>query len=401
MKELRISEWEALATHLIFTTQTESLHLPQDFAKPITDKIKDTIKDKFMKSEKLYAEEKDNLWGGKRLIDSYGKAGKNGICAESWELSFHPDGPSRLKNGKLLCEAVSEKELGENTRSFEMFPMMIKLIDAKENLSVQVHPNDEYALKNENSYGKTEMWYIVEADEGAGIYLGFKRDVSREEVESAIKENTLVDLMNFFEVKAGDCFFIPSGTIHAIGAGCLIYEIQQNSNITYRVYDYGRKDKNGNTRELHVEKALAVLNYSSYIRTEADTELLGISKYFTARRVKLSEEAKVFEKDDAGFRCITVVNGCGALNENAINKGDSYFIPATENEFTLSGNLTAILAEIRQYGLKINNSATKCRAELFDDLGRTVYYSEAENENEAVEKLLNKANITLSDLTLL
>ena len=138
--------------------------------------------------------------------------------------------------------------------------MLIKFIDAEQNLSVQVHPSDEYALQHENSFGKTEMWYIVEAEEGAGIYLGFNRTVTKEEYEAAIKENRLTELLNFYEVKAGDCYFIPSGTIHAIGKGCLICEIQQNSNLTYRVYDYGRKDKNGKERELHIDKAPRVTN---------------------------------------------------------------------------------------------------------------------------------------------
>jgi len=214
-----------------------------------------------MNTEKLYPELKDNIWGGRKLIEKYGKTTKNAICAESWELSFHPDGPTKLSDGSRLCNVATEELLGSNTKNFEFFPLMIKLIDAKDNLSVQVHPDDTYALKYENSFGKTEMWYIVEADEGAGIYLGFKEDVCEEQVENAIKQNTLTSLMNFFEVKAGDCYFIPSGTIHAIGTGCLIYEIQQNSNLTYRVYDYDRRDKNGNPRELHVEKALKVLDF--------------------------------------------------------------------------------------------------------------------------------------------
>ncbi len=191
---------------------------------------------------------------------------------------------------------------------------MIKLIDANDNLSVHVHPSDDYALTHENSYGKTEMWYIVEADEGAGIYLCFNRRVSKDEVDVAIKENTLTALMNFFEVKAGDCFFIPSGTIHAIGTGCLIYEIQQNSNLIYLVYDYDRRDKNGNTRELHIEKALNVLDFSKYKGVRLDGDLLGINKYFTARKAVLKNECKVFEEDSAIFRCVTVTDGKGYIN---------------------------------------------------------------------------------------
>jgi len=247
---------------------------------------------------KLVPECKDNIWGGVKLKEKYGKKTDKDPVAESWELSFHKDGPTRLENGKTLQETVTAKELGKNCDGFPFFPMLVKLIDAKQDLSVQVHPSDAYALKNENSFGKTEMWYIVEADEGAKIYLGFKKDVSQEEYEAAIKNNTLIELLNAFEVQAGDCYFIPSGTIHAIGTGCLICEIQQNSNLTYRVYDYGRKDKNGKERELHVEKALKVTNLSKYeykplrISTQQG-ELLGLSRYFTTTSMAVDGEVCV------------------------------------------------------------------------------------------------------------
>ena len=185
-----------------------------------------------MKNLKLIPEIKDNIWGGRKLIEKYGKETDSKIAAEAWELSYHKDGTTRLENGKLISEELTREEIGSNCEGFPFFPVLVKLIDAKDDLSVQVHPSDEYALKNENSFGKTEMWYIVEADDGAGIYLGFKNDVTREEYEEAIKNNTLAELLNFIPVKAGDCFFIPSGTIHAIGGGCLICEIQQNSNLT-------------------------------------------------------------------------------------------------------------------------------------------------------------------------
>lgn len=352
-----------------------------------------------MKTLKLYPELKDNLWGGRKLIEKYGKITKNSICAESWELSFHPDGPTRLEDGALLCETVKKDELGKNTDIFDNFPLMIKLIDAKDNLSVQVHPSDEYALSNENSYGKTEMWYIVEADEGAGIYLGFKRDVTEDEVDFAIKNNSLSSLMNFFEVKAGDCFFIPSGTIHAIGTGCLIYEIQQNSNLTYRVYDYGRRDKNGNTRELHVEKAMNVLNFSEYKGVKLDSDLLGISKYFTARKAVLNNEKRLFEKDAASFRCVSVTDGSGYINDTPINLGDSYFIPANES-FTLSGDMTAIIAEVRRYGIKTEKVGDEYTATLFDDNGALVCTKNAKTEEEARQKVFEATNITKSDISL-
>ena len=352
-----------------------------------------------MKTLKLYPELKDNLWGGRKLIDKYGKTTKNSICAESWELSFHPDGPTRLENGMLLSENASKEDLGKNTEIFNNFPLMIKLIDAKDNLSVQVHPSDDYALANENSYGKTEMWYIVEADEGSGIYLGFKRKVTCDEVNTAIKTNSLTSLMNFFEANAGDCFFIPSGTIHAIGTGCLIYEIQQNSNLTYRVYDYDRRDKNGNARELHIEKALRVLDFSEYNCVRLDGNLLGISKYFTARKVVLKNEARKFAKDAASFRCITVTDGKGFINDTEMNLGDSYFIPANEG-FVLSGDMTAIVAELRRYGIKSEKSGNEFVATLFDDKGTPICVKTAKTKEEAEQKVLNAANITKADITL-
>ena len=238
-----------------------------------------------MKIEKLYPVCKDYLWGGEKLKEKYGKVTDKTPCAESWELSFHKDGLTQVASGKTLQEIASAKDFGQRATAFPFFPVLNKFIDAKQDLSVQVHPSDEYALKNENSLGKTEIWYIVEAEKGAGIYLGFNRDVSKEEYERAIAEKRLTELLNFYEVQAGECYFIPSGTIHAIGAGCLICEIQQNSNLTYRVYDYGRKDKNGNERELHVEKALRVTSLKKHENKTLQGDMLGVSKYFSVRKL--------------------------------------------------------------------------------------------------------------------
>ena len=222
--------------------------------------------------------------------------------------------------------------------------MLIKFIDAKENLSVQVHPSDEYALANENSFGKTEMWYIVEAEEGAGIYLGFNRDVTIEEYETAIKEKRLTELLNFYEVKAGECYFIPSGTIHAIGKGCLICEIQQNSNLTYRVYDYGRKDKNGNTRELHIDKALKVTNLHRFEPITFE-DCLGKCEYFTVQKYEIDSELNSFT-DEKSFHCLTCVKGNGFIEDLEIKQGDSCFVPANFGTYRLDGNLEIILTKI-------------------------------------------------------
>jgi len=335
---------------------------------------------------KLYPECKDNIWGGTKLKEKYGKATDKDIVAESWELSYHKDGPTKTADGKTLQEVLSAEELGENCKGFPFFPMLVKLIDAKQDLSVQVHPSDEYALKNENSFGKTEMWYIVEADEGAGIYLGFKKNVTQEEYEKAIENHTLTELLNFFEVKAGECYFIPSGTIHAIAKGCLICEIQQNSNLTYRVYDYGRKDKNGNERELHVEKALKVTNLHKYEYTPMDIKteqgaLLGCSRYFTTTLVDVAGE-KTLLKDKGSFKCVTCVNGAGTINGEKLSLGDSYLITAGEGEILLKGDMRLIMAEVRKYYVGIDLGGTFIKGGIVDDLGNIVCSDKVPTESD-------------------
>ena len=207
---------------------------------------------------------KDYIWGGNRLKTDFGKDTDMTPLAESWELSCHPDGPAVIKNGKWAGRTLAEylkahpQHLRAEADGNTEFPLLIKLIDAQRALSIQVHPNDEYARREENSFGKTEMWYVVDAEPDAGIYYGFKKEISREQMEEAIKANTLTDELNWVNAKKGDVFFIPAGTVHAIGAGLLIAEVQQSSNLTYRVYDYGRLGADGKPRQLHIKKALDV-----------------------------------------------------------------------------------------------------------------------------------------------
>lgn len=367
-----------------------------------------------MEIVKLYPECKDNIWGGVKLKEKYGKQTDKDPVAESWELSFHKDGPTRLENGATLQDTATEQDLGKNCKDFPFFPMLAKLIDAKQDLSVQVHPSDAYALKNENSFGKTEMWYIVEAEKGAGIYLGFKRDVTKAEYETAIKNHTLTDLLNFFEVQAGECYFIPSGTIHAIGSGCLICEIQQNSNLTYRVYDYGRKDKNGKERELHVEKALKVTALEKYeydplsIAT-AQGELLGISRYFTTTAVCVSGEKSIFV-DKNTFKCVTCVSGEGTIDGKKVTLGDSWFVPAGSGEVLLTGNMHLIAYEVRKYYVGIDLGGTFIKGGIVDDLGNIIYEDKAPTESDKgaeqvaeniaalVKKLLAKVGLGTDDV---
>ena len=299
---------------------------------------------------KLYPVCKNYIWGGSRLLSDYGKQSEQTPVAESWELSCHQDGPTRLADGRTLCQ-LDRALWGENCRAFADFPMLIKLIDAAQNLSVQVHPDDAYALANEQSYGKTEMWYIVDAQEGAGIYLGFARDVSEQEVRQAIAAGTLCELMNFFPVKKGESYFIPAGTIHAIGAGCLICEVQQNSNLTYRVFDYNRRDKNGNPRELHVEKALRVLDYKKYKKLAPSTafsgeEVLASCPYFHATRLCVCGSQSL-HVDAQSFKSLTCVQGNGRVGEHTVRAGDSFFLPAGCGEILLQGEMQLVCAEVR------------------------------------------------------
>ena len=203
-----------------------------------------------LKPIKLIPTFKDYIWCGNRLVEEYNKKCNFERVAESWELSTHKDGESIVGDGVFKGLTLSEyiksnkhNVLGMNTESFENFPILIKFIDAKEALSIQVHPNDEYSIKNNGEYGKTEMWYILDCEKDSYLYYGFKKEITKEEFRKSIEDNTLLDYLNKVKVNKGDAFFIEAGTVHAIGKGIVICEVQQNSNTTYRVYDYDRTDK--------------------------------------------------------------------------------------------------------------------------------------------------------------
>ncbi len=298
-----------------------------------------------MKIEKLIPACKDYLWGGDRLKTGYGKITDLCPLAETWELSLHKDGMAHTQNGTPLSEVMTKEVMGKRAAAFPYFPVLTKFIDAASDLSVQVHPSDEYARKNEDSYGKTEMWYVVDADEDAGIYLGFKENVSREEFEAAIAEKRLTELLNFIRVKSGDCYFIQAGTIHAIGKGCLIYEIQQNSNLTYRVYDYGRRGKDGKERELHIEKAKAVSRLERFVPETFDGDVLGTCEYFTAKKHEIRDTVRLFT-DENSFNAVTCVGGEGEIAGESIRRGDTFLVPAGYGEYNLSGNLEIIVTSV-------------------------------------------------------
>lgn len=304
---------------------------------------------------KLLPSYKDYIWGGTKLRDIYDKKCDYDTIAESWELSAHPSGNSIIASGKhkglsfsQYLETVGKSVLG--WKCMQGFPLLVKFIDARENLSVQVHPDDDYALENENEYGKNELWYVIDSEPGSGLYVGFSKDVDKAEVEKRVKDNTILDILNFYETKPGDVFFIPAGTVHAIGAGNLICEIQQSSNCTYRLYDFNRRDKFGNLRELHLKKALDVLNYRKYEPVELEHEDDKIRcKYFEVEVLDTDEEENISLKDDS-FCSVSCIKGYGQLNinnhEEEVKAGDSFFIPAVNSQLHIKGNLSVILTRI-------------------------------------------------------
>ncbi len=300
---------------------------------------------------------KDYIWGGTRLKTEFKKGTNLDKVAESWELSAHKDGESIISGGAFnslpfsqYIEKNGKECIGKNAEKFEFFPILIKLIDAADNLSVQVHPSDEYALKNEGEYGKTEMWYVVDCAKDAFLYYGFSKKITKEEFKERIENNTLLEVLNKVNIKKGDVFFIESGTIHAIGKGAFICEVQQNSNKTYRVYDYDRRDKNGNARELHIEKALDVTNLAPNMEYKTDSpKILAKCKYFTVTKFKCKDRGEIELSKDC-FRSVVVLSGKATLAVGDIKldieKGDSVFIPAQDGTAKVCGECEAIVSYV-------------------------------------------------------
>ncbi len=327
---------------------------------------------------------KDYLWGGRRLIEEYGKEYDREVLAETWELSCHPDGPSVIANGlyagRTLQQYIDEKGkkvLGTNCSRFRDFPILTKFIDARDNLSIQVHPDNRYALKNEGQYGKTEMWYVMDAGKDAFLYYGFKREISREEFEKRIREDTLLEVLHAVPVQKGDVLFIESGTIHAIGKNILIAEIQQNSNVTYRVYDYGRVGKDGRKRDLHIEKALAVTRRIPIVKDKSSYPHIADCDYFTVDKLNL--DGNVMKKmggnvSKASFASILMLDGEGTITSGeetaSFRKGDSFFLPADSGEYTVEGSCDALITTIREKAapvrIGINIGVNETRIGLVD-----------------------------------
>lgn len=307
---------------------------------------------------------KDYLWGGEKLKRDYSKDIDLAPLAETWECSCHPDGPSTVSNGeyagRTLSSVLEENPdwMGEGPGSANCFPILFKLIDAKRDLSVQVHPDDEYAKKHENSLGKTEMWYVLDAEAGAELIYGFKKRIDRDTFIRSAKDGTITEYLNKVKAKRGDVFFILPGTVHAIGAGLVIAEIQQSSNVTYRLYDFGRRDANGDLRPLHVEKAADVADLSvkkitpnekreSFELGGAMCETLSSCKYFSVRKVSVEGSYKI-NIGNASFEVFFCADGEASVSyvdgKMKIKKGDTLFFPAGIGDVSFSGK--AVLLEI-------------------------------------------------------
>ena len=313
---------------------------------------------------KLEAAYKDYLWGGIRLKEEFGKVTDVDPVAESWEISCHPDGDSMITNGEFegrsLWSVLSSNTEMMGTKCIDksQFPVLIKFIDAKDKLSLQVHPDDAYAFREENQQGKNEMWYIVDCVPDAKLILGFKHEHTKEELRSMIENDTMQDHVQFVDISPGDCYCIPAGLLHAICEGVLIAELQQNSNVTYRVYDYGRVGPDGQPRELHIKKALDVTNTS----LKPEKSDLGIIKtanyieekladwdYFNAWKLNLFGKIELNAGIES-FQTLTCLKGSATLQYDDgsldLGKGESIFIPAGFGRYILEGDAEFFFVEL-------------------------------------------------------
>jgi len=305
---------------------------------------------------------KDYLWGGERLKKEFGKISDLPILAESWELACHVDGRSLTEDGRTLDDlAVMDKEgcWGRECRG-EKFPILVKLIDAKRDLSIQVHPSDWTAIGPLGEQGKAEMWYIVDAEPQSYIYYGFAQHISEGEFLRKAGDGTICEVLNKVPVNKGDVFYILPGTIHAIGAGLVVAEIQQNSNTTFRVYDYQRRDAQGKLRPLHLKRASSVIDYAPVVPEEcrANSRVsfpafemveMFVCEYFRAYRIDMHSFVDL-GTDGLSFQHLLCVEGAGWIKHNGVNyslaKGDSYFIPAALGKYIIAGECRILLSRI-------------------------------------------------------
>jgi mannose-6-phosphate isomerase len=303
---------------------------------------------------------KDRIWGGTKLHAVLGKSIPTQTTGESWELSDVEGDVSVVKNGTYagqtlthLLENYTKDILGEKLAGQygAKFPLLFKFLDAREDLSIQVHPNDELAKQRHNSFGKTEMWYVMQADEGARIIVGFKKKSGPEEYVEHLNNKNLTAILNEVEVKTGDVFFLETGTIHAIGAGIMIAEIQQTSDITYRIYDWDRTDANGKGRELHIEQALDAMNYNTtdtkreYANVANTANVMVDCPYFKTSYVPLIGKMEE-QKDGSSFTVYICTEGSFTFTSDnktfSFKKGDTILIPAALQQYAMEGNATLL-----------------------------------------------------------
>jgi mannose-6-phosphate isomerase len=312
---------------------------------------------------KFYPILKERLWGGTKLGTLLGKELESDLIGESWELSGVTGDVSIVANGSFKGTALTdlinrfpEEILGKSVleRFGKEFPILIKFIDAQKDLSIQLHPNDELARKRHNSFGKTEMWYIMDADKDAELIIGFKEDISKETYVESLKNDTLTDLLNYENVKEGDAYFISAGKIHAIGAGVLIAEIQQTSDQTYRVYDYNRKDAQGNLRELHTELSIDAISYVKqddfkvgYGQEENVSNPMVNCPYFKTNFISLNKNIKLDVSDRDSFTIymcldgdVKIANDFGSIS---IKKGETVLVPAITSHILLNSERAKLL----------------------------------------------------------
>lgn len=303
---------------------------------------------------------KDRIWGGEKLKTQFNKPIVSKTTGESWELSTVVGDISVIANGEFkgqlitdLIETFPLELLGTTVleRFGTQFPLLFKFLDAKEDLSIQVHPNDELAKKRHNSFGKTEMWYIMQADQESEIIVGFKENATETEYIESLEKNKLLTLLDKFEVHEGEVFFLETGTVHAIGAGLVIAEIQQTSDITYRLYDFDRIDSDGNKRELHIDLARQAINYQKtetqkiYFKEPNKSNTVVDCAYFTTNFIPLTENTAV-EKNGTSFTVYMCVAGSFTVTVNGVDsnykKGDTVLIPAALKKYYLSGSASIL-----------------------------------------------------------
>lgn len=308
---------------------------------------------------------KERIWGGQEL-KRYHPDLPDGLIGEGWMISDHPNGITTILNGELagmgldyLRETYGEIIFGRKgfSKKNGRFPLLIKLLDCQDDLSVQVHPDDHYDSLPQNELGKSEMWYILDAKPGAKIIYGLKDGINRKHLESAIQENRIMECVNEITVKSGDSFYIPAGTVHALGAGIIVAEIQQNSDSTYRLYDYGRLGLDGKPRELHIEDSLKVIEYkrsetnyknSSFISTSEWITLASTPFFITEKGIV--EREWIFHTHPDSCIILIICEGTGFISwkngEIVVHPGDCYLIPAQLGEFGLNGNMTVLRTQL-------------------------------------------------------